>query len=163
MISVSPKTACVGSGGVRVLSAVPSTRRATTKVVVARARQSKWSSESDLYDPNIAIEAPTSGYEGSGDGLPLYIAIPGGFLALLTCSRLVGAIMRRRRRNALEERGFKRDSAADEDHYSRMMKGMKTVKYEDLTSEQMEAARRRRQREVSKYVHTISVVGLGHR
>jgi hypothetical protein len=159
MISLSSKTACAGSCGVRVLSSVPTTRRVSTRVVVVRAKQSKWSSESDLYDPSIAVEAPTSTYEGSGDGLPLYITVPGGFLALLTCSRLVGAIMRRSRRNALEERGFKRDSAADEDHYSRMMKGMKTVRYDDLTSEQMEAARRRRQREVSKYVHVMSVVG----
>jgi len=32
------------------------------------------------------------------------------------------------------------------------MKGMKTVRYDELTEEQMMAARRRRQREVPKWV-----------
>lgn len=37
-----------------------------------------------------------------------------------------------------------------------MMKGLKTVRYDDLTEEQMLAARRRRQREVSRCVLSTS-------
>lgn len=112
-------------------------------------------SEADLYDPRIGIETSSSSsfssYALSGrlDELPLYVKIPGSFVAILACSRLVGYLMRQNRRNVLEERGFKRDTAADEDHYNRMMRGMKTVKYDELSTEQMAAARRRRQREVA--------------
>lgn len=113
----------------------------------------RWNSEADLYDPRIGIETSSSstpyGLGNRISELPVYVRIPGGFVAMLACSRLIGYIMRRNRRNALEERGFKRDTAADEDHYNRMMRGMKTVKYEELSQEQMAAARKRRQREVA--------------
>ena len=119
----------------------------TTRVQKVAAR---WNSEADLYDPRIGIEAPSSYGLGDRIGeLPLYVKIPGGFVAVLACSRLIGYMMRKNRRNALEERGFKRDTAADEDHYNRMMRGMKKVKYDELSQEQMAAARKRRQREVA--------------
>ena len=71
-------------------------------------------SEADLYDVHVAVETPSR----DAEGLPLYVTIPGGFLAFLACSRLLGAFLRSRRANALEERGFKRGGAADEDHYN---------------------------------------------
>jgi len=71
-------------------------------------------SEADLYGAHVAVEAPSR----ISEGLPLTVTIPGGFLAFLACSRLLGAFLRRRRANALEERGFKRGGAADEDHYN---------------------------------------------
>lgn len=52
--------------------------------------------------------------------------------------------------DALAERGFKRAGAANEDHYTRLMKGMKTVQYEELSPEQIEAARRRRRQEIAR-------------
>jgi hypothetical protein len=111
------------------------------------------SSEADLYDPRIGVDS----YHTSDDytlidsalALPLYVKVPGALAAMLAVTRVLGAVMRRQRRNALEERGFKRESAADEDHYSRMMKGMKTVRYDELSEEQVAAARKRRQREVA--------------
>jgi hypothetical protein len=78
------------------------------------------------------------------------VLVPAGLLGVFVSLRVLGVVLRYRRRNSLEERGFKRGSAADEEHYNRLMKGMKTVKYEDLTEEQVLAARRRRQKEVAK-------------
>eukprot|EP00890_Picochlorum_soloecismus_P005159 jgi/Picsp_1/5644/NSC_03003-R1_hypothetical protein COCSUDRAFT_53521 [Coccomyxa subellipsoidea C-169] len=121
-------------------------RRVAARAVQQGKKGEKGWSEADLYGVHVAVEAPSR----SAEGLPLYVTIPGGFLALLTCSRLLGAFMRSRRANALEERGFKRGGAADEDHYNKLMKGVKTVQYDELTEEQMMAARRRRQREVPK-------------
>ena len=136
-------------------------RSSTQARVVCHARGSSGSSgtsgaagssEADLYDPRVGIDA----YHAEDVSLvdtalaqPLYVKVPAIFLGLLTVTRLFGAVMRRQRRSALEERGFKRDTAADEDHYNRMMKGMKTVKYDELSDEAMQAARRRRQREVA--------------
>jgi hypothetical protein len=124
-------------------------QRSMTRVQKISARRN---SEADLYDPRIGIETSSTTPYGIGDRiaeLPLFVKIPGGFIAVLACSRLIGSMMRKKRRNVLEERGFKRDTAADEDHYNRMMRGMKTVKYDDLSQEQMAAARKRRQREVA--------------
>mmetsp|Transcript_8717 Transcript_8717/g.23714 ORF Transcript_8717/g.23714 Transcript_8717/m.23714 type:complete len:211 (+) Transcript_8717:233-865(+) len=117
-----------------------------------RARRTSASSEADLYDPRVGIDA----YQVEDATLldtalaqPVYVKVPAAFLGVLVVTRVLGTLMRRQRRSALEERGYKRDSAADEDHYSRMMKGMKTVKYEELSDEALQAARKRRQREVA--------------
>lgn len=105
-----------------------------------------------MYDPRVGIDA----YQVEDVSLldaamaqPVYVKVPAAFIGVLVVTRVLGTLMRRQRRSALEERGYKRDSAADEDHYSRMMKGMKTVKYEELSDEALEAARKRRQREVA--------------
>ena len=91
-----------------------------------RARRTSASSEADLYDPRVGIDA----YQVEDASLldtalaqPVYVKVPAAFLGVLVVTRVLGTLMRRQRRSALEERGYKRDSAADEDHYSRMMKG----------------------------------------
>lgn len=84
--------------------------------MVASARKGEWS-EADLYDANVAVSSTP---QGVVTALPWYISIPGGFIALLGCSRLLGAFLRSRRNNALEERGFKRNEAADQEHYNSM-------------------------------------------
>lgn len=52
--------------------------------------------------------------------------------------------------NRLEERGYKKGGAADEQSYSRAIKGMKKMQYEELSDAQIDAARKRRRREVEK-------------
>jgi len=154
-IAVPPQTA--RSQLVRALS----TRCRTSQRTSARGQSS---SEADLYDPRIGVEAYDRYDDGSiidsALGLPIYVKVPGVFVGLLALTRVFGAVMRRQRRNSLEERGFKRDTAADEDHYNRMMKGMKTVRYDELSDEQMAAARKRRQREVANDSFDIDNVEL---
>lgn len=109
-------------------------------------------SEADLYDPHVGLDAYHAEDQSIVDSLlaqPIYVKVPAFFLGLITLTRVLGAVMRRQRRSALEERGYKRDSAADEDHYNRMMRGMKTVRYDELSDEAMAQARARRQREVA--------------
>lgn len=125
---------------------------AQRSAVVNGSKRDQWS-EADLYSPHVGIseEGRESGVHSGGDGgLPMTVVVPAGLLGVFVSLRVLGAVLRYRRRNSLEERGFKRGSAADEEHYNRLMKGMKTVKYEDLTEEQVLAARRRRQKEVAK-------------
>lgn len=115
-------------------------------------RTSSASSEADLYDPRVGIDVyqvEDASLFDAAMAQPVYVKVPAAFLTVLVVTRVLGTFMRRQRRSALEERGYKRDSAADEDHYSRMMKGMKTVKYEELSDEALQAARKRRQREVA--------------
>ena len=133
-------------------SAVPDRLGLRVGLTPCRARRTSASSEADLYDPRVGIDA----YQVEDASLldtalaqPVYVKVPAAFLGVLVVTRVLGTLMRRQRRSALEERGYKRDSAADEDHYSRMMKGMKTVKYEELSDEALQAARKRRQREVA--------------
>jgi hypothetical protein len=89
-------------------------RRVVAAHGIQRQQGKKGWSEADLYDVHVAVDAPRQ----DSEGLPLYVTIPGGFLAFLACSRILGAFLRSRRANALEERGFKRGGAADEDHYN---------------------------------------------
>lgn len=123
-------------------------RVAQRTAVVNRSKRDQWS-EADLYSPTVGISEDV-GRSGVDEGLPMTVVVPAGLLGVFVSLRVLGAILRHRRRNSLEERGFKRGSAADEEHYNRLMKGMKTVKYEDLTEEQVLAARRRRQKEVAE-------------
>jgi len=109
-------------------------------------------SEADLYDPHIGIDAYQAEDTSIVDSFlsqPVYVKVPALLVGLIATTRVIGAVMRRQRRSALEERGYKRDTAADEDHYNRMMRGMKTVKYDELSAEAVAQARARRQREAA--------------
>lgn len=114
---VSTKHQCPLVGGCVDQSSKQSSSGRRRRVVATHAirQQGKkgWS-EADLYDVHVAVDAPRQ----DSEGLPLYVTIPGGFLVFLACSRILGAFLRSRRANALEERGFKRGGAADEDHYN---------------------------------------------
>lgn len=126
-------------------------------------KNSTYRSESELYIEESGMPMVNVAVDGSSSGLsalPLYVKIPGIFMAVLVCSRTIGAILRYKRNNSLEERGFKPNRDAGEDHYSKMMKGMKTVRYDELSEEQMKAARQRRQRETSQDMLDIENVEL---
>ena len=138
------------NAGARPLS--PAARaRALHPRHVLRAR-GKSHSEADLYDPHMGIDAYQAEDTSIVDSFlsqPVYVKVPALLVGLIATTRVFGAVMRRQRRSALEERGYKRDTAADEDHYNRMMRGMKTVKYDELSDEAVAQARARRQREVA--------------
>jgi hypothetical protein len=120
--------------------------------VIATARKNAVS-EADLY---IGID-PSSGTSPTPTSTtPWYITFPGGFLAILALLRIIGAWSRSRNRS-LEERGYKPNGGASEDSYSKAMKGMKKVQMEELSDEQVQAARRRRRQEIDRDGGTVDL------
>lgn len=84
-------------------------------------------------------------------GPPLHIAVPAALAGLVVALR-AGRMLKKRMGGGsrLEERGFKKGGVADDRAYAQAIKGMRRIQYDELSPEQIEAARRRRRREVEK-------------
>eukprot|EP00887_Chlorella_sp_A99_P005021 scaffold4.g5021.t1 len=105
-------------------------------------------SEADLYvaEPPVGRAPPLTGAQA-----PWYVVAPLALVGALAMLRVFKAVRRRFSGNSLSERGYKRaGGVADDRYYTRLMQGMKTVQYEELSDEAIKAARRRRQREVGR-------------
>jgi hypothetical protein len=126
----------------------------TSPIVVTARKQSNPVTEADLYvgiDPSSQTSPNTT-----SSATPWYISFPFGFLGILVLLRLIGAWSRSRNRS-LEERGYKPNGGASEDSYSKAMKGMKKVQMEELSDEQVQAARRRRRQEIVRDGGTVDL------
>lgn len=84
-------------------------------------------------------------------GPPLHIVVPAAFAGLVVALR-AGRMIKKNMGGGsrLEERGFKKGGVADDRAYAQAIKGMRRIQYDELSPEQIEAARRRRRREVEK-------------
>jgi hypothetical protein len=110
-------------------------------------------SEADLY---IGIDPSSGNAPNPSSTTPWYITFPAGFVAILAALRTIGAWSRSRNRS-LEERGYKPNGGASEDSYSKAMKGMKKVQMEELSDDQVQAARRRRRQEIDRDGGTVDL------
>ncbi|KAG7674911.1 hypothetical protein Ndes2526B_g07754 [Nannochloris sp. 'desiccata'] len=125
----------------------------SSSAVIVTARKQSPVSEADLY---VSIDPSSATSPNQTSTAPWYISFPAGFIAILALLRTIGAWSRSRNRS-LEERGYKPNGGASEDSYSKAMKGMKKVQMEELSDEQVQAARRRRRQEIVRDGGTVDL------
>ncbi|KAL6782411.1 hypothetical protein ACKKBG_A06675 [Auxenochlorella protothecoides x Auxenochlorella symbiontica] len=157
MMQRLPQTMPLQSGSVTAFSVVQKSRglnrtlhgpRWGTARLVPAARK-KGVREADLY---LAVPTEPPASVPWHQSVPTPVKVPVTILASLLALRFIARSLRRRGSSTvLEERGWKRkEKAADDSHYKKMMKGVKTVQYEALTPEQIAEARSRRKQDLGR-------------
>ncbi|GAB4814511.1 hypothetical protein N2152v2_001557 [Parachlorella kessleri] len=119
--------------------------------------------EADRYI--VASPAPTGAAPPRATKVPFYVYGPLALLGLVGVMRVVGALLRRGqsgggqtsvgKKEELEEKEMKQKKEEKKKNWpgvAGMMRTMKTTNYEELSEEQILAARRRRMKEIARHV-----------